>query len=998
MTKQLHKGLFYCGYMLLLAMGSTAQQIDIDWVKTYGGLTNDERPFAMEVDHLGNTYVLGEFEGTVDFDPGNGVSNLTSNGGTDVYLLKLDAQGDFVWVKSFGGRLDDQGRSIIINDIGLLFIAGTFKDTVDFNPGAGVNQRVSNGGDDIFIMCFNSLNGGVFWTKTIGQLLDDDVSSLALDDQSSLYATGDYSMQTDFNPGSAVFNLTPAGNADVFVLKLNVSGNFVWAKSFGGTNFERGDAIALDDNGNIYITGYFQGTADFDPGGGVFNISTVSLRDMFVVKLRNNGSFLWAKSIGGFWLFTSDLVLDSKKNVIVTGSFRGNVDFDPGPNTAQLSSQGGGHDVFIVKLDSLGNYHWAKSFGKPNTSDHGYQMHIDRYDNIYTLGEYQGQADLDPGPGVLSFSITSGSGTFIQKLDNAGILQWVKGLQVQSSSVDGVDFELLPSGDILTVGSYYRNFTLFPNNVLVGVPSNTQRNQYLLRLKCVPLIQRDTVVTCESYTWINGQTYTSSDSSARIVYSSQQACDSIVQLQLTILKASESVDSLQACDSLTWRNGITYFASNQSATDTLINHAGCDSIVRLNLVIANSQSVDTLEACDSLLWIDGNTYFASNDSATYVTTNQFGCDSTIRLHLTIHQPKISTDSLVACDSLLWIDGNTYYASNQSATHLLTTTEGCDSLVQLNLQLYASKTRVDSIVACEQYQWIDGNTYSSSNSSAVVRYSTTRGCDSLVRLNLTILNATDTTWRVTSCSDYTWSQNNTTYSTSGVYTDTIRNAVGCDSIARLDLTIGRSDTMQTVMACDSFVWTNQITYYASTNLPKDTFVNRFGCDSIVQLNLDILRFEDSISFSQDTLFTHQLGSSYQWYRCDGNYQAIAGANLPFYVPTISANYSCEIITAHCTDTTRCYSVQLTALEQRSVSMNHNVTVFPIPSDGRLWITGIEGRTDIQLFNLEGQLVWSQMVGSQTNVVDLDLSHLLEGVYFMQMRTVDGNSQIHKVILH
>ncbi|MEJ6637349.1 MAG: hypothetical protein QNL10_02845, partial [Crocinitomicaceae bacterium] len=215
-------------------------------------------------------------------------------------------------------------------------------------------------------------------------------------------------------------------------------------------------------------------------------------------------------------------------------------------------------------------------------------------------------------------------------------------------------------------------------------------------------------------------------------------CASDASMTVVVVQASLGTDTQASCDTYTWIDGNTYTASNNSATFLLTNAAGCDSTVTLDLTITNSTTgTDTQTACDTYTWIDGNTYTASNNSATVLLTNAAGCDSTVTLDLTITNSTTGTDTQTACDTYTWIDGNTYTSSNNSATWLLTNAAGCDSTVTLDLTIANSLTGTDTQTACDTYTWIDGNTYTVSNNSATFLLTASGGCDSTVTLDLTI---------------------------------------------------------------------------------------------------------------------------------------------------------------------------------------------------------------------------------------------------------------------
>jgi riboflavin synthase len=356
---------------------------------------------------------------------------------------------------------------------------------------------------------------------------------------------------------------------------------------------------------------------------------------------------------------------------------------------------------------------------------------------------------------------------------------------------------------------------------------------------CLDTYGTDTQVHCDSYIWMDGNTYTNSNNFATHTLVNSAGCDSVVTLNLTINNSSTGTDTQVHCDSYTWIDGNTYTNSNNSATHTLVNSIGCDSVVTLNLTINNSSTgTDTQVHCDSYTWIDGNTYTNSNNFATHTLVNSAGCDSVVTLNLTINNSSTGTDTQVHCDSYTWIDGNTYTSSNNFATHTLVNSAGCDSVVTLNLTINNSSTGTDTQVHCDSYTWIDGNTYTNSNNSATHTLVNSVGCDSVVTLNLTINNSSTSNTDITACDEYTW--NNFTYTISGTYTYNTTAASGCDSVTTLNLSLlnSGSPTTETVVQCGSFTWIDGNTYTTSNNTATHILSSANGCDSIILLNLSI----------------------------------------------------------------------------------------------------------------------------------------------------------------
>ena len=385
------------------------------WAKKMGGISGSTGE-SIALDASGNVFTTGVFQGTADFDPGAGTFNLSSAGGDDIFISKLDAAGNFVWAKAMGGTIGDIGFSIALDALGNVFTTGYFLGTVDFDPGAGTFNLTSAGGDDIFISKLDAA-GNFVWAKQMGGTAGDIGFSIALDASGNVFTTGRFYATADFDPGAGTFNLTSAGNMDIFISKLDAAGNFVWAKAMGGINTDAGYSIALDASGNVFTTGIFYATADFDPGAGTFNLTSVSPGgpDIFISKLDAAGNFVWAKKMGGIggdW--GHSIALDASGNVFTTGDFSGTADFDPGAGTFNLTSAGN-MDIFISKLDAAGNFVWAKKMGG-TMDDRGQSIALDASGNVFTTGYFNGTADFDPGVGTFILISAGSTDIFVHKM------------------------------------------------------------------------------------------------------------------------------------------------------------------------------------------------------------------------------------------------------------------------------------------------------------------------------------------------------------------------------------------------------------------------------------------------------------------------------------------------------------------------------------------------------------------------------------------------------
>ncbi|MBR6068241.1 MAG: hypothetical protein IKP45_10625 [Bacteroidales bacterium] len=313
-------------------------------------------------------------------------------------------------------------------------------------------------------------------------------------------------------------------------------------------------------------------------------------------------------------------------------------------------------------------------------------------------------------------------------------------------------------------------------------------------------------------------------------------------------------DTIDACDSLTWRNGITYTASNRTATYRIAGENGCDTIYSLRLTIYRSnETTDNIDACESYTWIDGNTYTENNDTATYMLQNIHGCDSLVHLNLRIHHTSqdVFVDTRTACDSLVWIDGNTYYEDNDEAITTVVTPAGCDSVVRLNLTVVHSVEYEFEASSCDDYVW-DGRTYSSSGDYTRT-YTAANGCDSIVTMHYTRLDnyVYDTIY---ACASYTWI-NGETYTIDDITSNplvqyiratyTYTNSHSCDSTIEMRLFLQADNVVDTHRACESFTWIDGNTYTESNNTAMVTLTNQYGCDSVVHLNLTIGHSDNTV---------------------------------------------------------------------------------------------------------------------------------------------------------
>ena len=254
------------------------------WAKTWGGTTPPYSHGAgVAIDVSGNVYATGHFQGTVDFDPGSGEDNHTSNGSYDIFLSKFDSMGAFLWAKTWGGVYHDYSHSVAIDGEDNVYVTGNFQQYVDFDPGPGEDWHTSNSERSFFLSKFNAF-GTFFWVSTWEEDSSGTGYGVATDESNNVYVTGEFSETVDFNPGPGVDNHTSNGDLDVFISKFDTLGTFLWAKTWGGSLWDAGFGVATDGAGNVYVTGFFVGIVDFDPGPGEDWHTSNGDHDVFLSK------------------------------------------------------------------------------------------------------------------------------------------------------------------------------------------------------------------------------------------------------------------------------------------------------------------------------------------------------------------------------------------------------------------------------------------------------------------------------------------------------------------------------------------------------------------------------------------------------------------------------------------------------------------------------------------------------------------------------------------
>jgi hypothetical protein len=294
---------------------------------------------SVAVDSHGDVLLTGSFQGAVGLSGGT----VSSAGGDDVFVVKLDPTGSLAWSKTFGDAADQRGVAVVTDAADDVIITGQFAGTVDFGGGSFTSGSEGN----VFLAKLDQ-SGNHLWSKGFQSASIAHVTALAHDVESNVLLTGQFFGSVSFGGGP----LVSQGDSDVFVVKLDAGGAYVWGERFGGSGSDIGVGIAADVAANILVAGNFSDVVDFGgsgcSGGGGCNggtLSSAGLYDVFALKLTSTGATAWAKGFGDVLNQYGTVAVNAAGDAILTGSFYGTIDFGGGPLVSTGSS-----DVFVAKF------------------------------------------------------------------------------------------------------------------------------------------------------------------------------------------------------------------------------------------------------------------------------------------------------------------------------------------------------------------------------------------------------------------------------------------------------------------------------------------------------------------------------------------------------------------------------------------------------------------------------------------------------------------------
>ncbi|MBL7789657.1 MAG: gliding motility-associated C-terminal domain-containing protein [Chitinophagales bacterium] len=789
--------------------------------------------FDIKVDNHSNVYTVGCFFNTVDFDPGGGVYNLTSAGNYDIYISKLDSNGNFIWARRIGSKKEDRAHSLAFDRLGNLVIAGFFSDSCDFDPGTSQYIVPTNGAKDAFILKLDTA-GNFIWAKSAGGPGDDVAYSVAVDSKNKVIAVGDFQHQVDFDPNAGVYNKLSAGGNDMFVWKLDSSGVLNWIQTMGGAGNEYCKSVALDTANNIYSTGAFQWVSDMNPGAASHNLTASGPEDQFVTKLDELGNFVWAHSIGGkFKTWGHGIAVSKAGNIHTTGHFKDSVDFNPTASTYTMvallnnptsPTGGSSEEVFISK--------WNNCVTAPVIITSSKSTNICPKDTVVLTASPAASYLWSTGATTRSikvsttdtFKVTATNSTGCPAYSSITVKVHQDTTRIDKYICQGKSF--IFNGDTLKTAGVYRD--TLPN--FVGCDSLVILNLYIKTVDTTHIY--DTLCDNIPKTF-NNQNLTIAGLYRDTLYK-LNGCDSHIFYHFIPKPIYQTPISRAICIGDSSLFAGKYYKISGEYRDSLKSMQNCDSIVTLTLTV---RTVDTSHIYDTLC---GNMPKIFNGSSLTIAgfyrdtlKNIAGCDSHIFYNF-IPKP-ISETSLPRgiCSGDSSFFGGKFYKQSGTYFDTLTTASGCDSVLKLILTVHPIDTNKQVKIICRGNSY---NFYSQVLSSAGTyshKLLNKNGCDSIIILTLSIIDSTTYSFSRNLCKNQSFIFNNQTLTQSGSYRDTLTNYLGCDSFVTLNLSFGLVlyDTIRHT-TCAGQLYRS----YTSPGKYQETYKSIQGCDSILTIYL------------------------------------------------------------------------------------------------------------------------------------------------------------------
>ncbi len=658
---------------------------------TFIGGTDGVTAFGITIDNLGNAYITG-YNSSANYPTTPGVYQTSVS---NIFVTKINPTGTALIYSTFigsGGNAND----IIIDNSNNVYITGNAPGGHPVTSGAF--QTTNAGGADAFITKIDALGASLLYSTYVGGSGDEYGKGIIIDNSNNIYITGEtYSSDYPVTPG-AFQNTFAGGNYDIFVTKIDASGSsLLYSTYIGGSGRDGAADITIDNSNNVYITGH-TGSSNYPITSGAFqttNAGGLWGQDAFITKIDAFGTSLsFSTFIGGGSgdEYGRGITIDNSNNVYITG-FTYSSDYPVTPGAFQNTFAGGNNDIFVTKIDASGSSLLYSTYIGGSDDDRGEDIKVNNT-GIYITG-FTYSWDYPVTTGAYQTSYGGGTNDVIVTKLNPSATAIIYSTFLGSGRIDrAYDMEINNIGEVyITGGTQSAGYPVTTNAYqTIHNGSYLQYNVFVTKLGvCLPTYDTLTVTACNSYTSPSGNYTWNTSGSYNDTLVNAAGCDSIVTVNLTINNPVTYPTTASICQGDSILLGGAYQTTAGTYQDTILNGAanGCDSIVvttlTVNPVPVNNTTATICEG-DSILL--GGTY--QTTAGTYQDTipngAANGCDSIVVTTLTINPVVLNNTTASICqgDSILLGGAYQTTAGTYQDTILNGAANGCDSIVVTTL--------------------------------------------------------------------------------------------------------------------------------------------------------------------------------------------------------------------------------------------------------------------------------------------------------------------------
>ena len=755
----------------------------------------------------------------------------------------------------------------------------------------------------------------------------------------------------------------------------------VWGHNIGGLKDSGGYDVANDDEGNVYITGNFSATVDFDPGAGTLTRTAIKESDIFVAKYDSTGQVIWVVTAGGqTWDQARALALDATGNIYVVGEFHQTVDFNPGPGVFNLEAAGF-QDAFIWKLGPDGSFIWAKKFSG-SISDIPFFIVINSAGTMMIGGVFGESTDFDPSDNTQIHTVHGRWDAFVTFLNLDG--EYLSSHTYGGAELDFVYMASVDQDDAFVVtGTFNDSIDIDPGPAVQYLTSKGSNDVFIIKYNPDGSLQWGHAIGKVGYD--NGQSIVTDNSNNILVVGDNQNGNFDLDPGPGVAPINTSgafLVKLAPDGSYLWGKGFS--GSIEGSAELRV-----DSLQNIYLM-CNSEGLSVNPASPNT-WLHSrgqtDSYIIKlTPGGDFIWANQFKGDAySYGYGLSLYKNDIYTIGHFG-DNLDF---------DPSLEVLLEETQDpqTSNIYLLKIRQCPAKYDTLYISACDQYISPDDGTVWNTTGTYHRQLISYEGCDSLVTVHLTILPQSALQVDVEACNTFTAPDGNPTITISGTIEEIYTNVGGCDSTVIYNVTIHHDQTASySQHACNSYTTPDGLYTWTSSGVYQYILPALNGCDSLITADITITTLDLTVLETPTSLLANQPGATYQWMDCNSD-NAIAGATSQEFYPTVNGNYAVIIASNDCIDTSACILFSTVSTDENL--FERSVHIYPNPAKDYLHIdmNGTYPVVHVEIEDMYGRQVYRQLFYTGDDpVVNTSLP---DGVYVVHVRAGDEHG-VFKIV--